>query len=89
MKVTPEFQFKVQSFLRKDNFKNCNHSSWLTTDNTKPSIIDISRCYTKFEYGRVVYETFKSSTLNSSDNCNIDRVEVVSCFCFFVAIKEA
>uniref|UniRef100_A0A914YRU2 Uncharacterized protein n=1 Tax=Panagrolaimus superbus TaxID=310955 RepID=A0A914YRU2_9BILA len=80
MKITPEFQSKVQSFLSKDNFKNCNHSSWLTTDISKPSIIDINRCYTKFEYGRVVYETFKSSTLNSSDKCNIDHIEVYPCY---------
>uniref|UniRef100_A0A914YK20 Uncharacterized protein n=1 Tax=Panagrolaimus superbus TaxID=310955 RepID=A0A914YK20_9BILA len=77
MKMTPEFQSKVQSFLSTDNFQNCNHSSWLTIDELNPPHVQDIECFDKFEYGRVFFETFKSSTPNSSDECSVDRVEVV------------
>uniref|UniRef100_A0AC34F0S6 LAGLIDADG homing endonuclease n=1 Tax=Panagrolaimus sp. ES5 TaxID=591445 RepID=A0AC34F0S6_9BILA len=83
IKLTPEFQSKVQSFLSKTNFKNCRHYSWLTNDTLNPSIIDDHRCFSEFEYGRVFFEIFKSSTLNSSLNgCNIDRVEIHPCYSY-------
>uniref|UniRef100_A0AC35EWH6 Uncharacterized protein n=1 Tax=Panagrolaimus sp. PS1159 TaxID=55785 RepID=A0AC35EWH6_9BILA len=88
MKLSPEFKAKIRTMLNGKNFQNCNHFSWIqttkketTVENSIAPIIDDSRCFTKYQNGRSFFETYKSSTPNSSDGgCNIDRVEIRPCY---------
>uniref|UniRef100_A0A914P3W1 Uncharacterized protein n=1 Tax=Panagrolaimus davidi TaxID=227884 RepID=A0A914P3W1_9BILA len=81
IKLTPEFIAKVRSSKNGINsFEKCQHSSWLKSDPKALSVIDTSRCYNNLEYGRVFFERFNSTTSDSSNGCNIDRVEIHPCY---------
>uniref|UniRef100_A0A914PGM8 Uncharacterized protein n=1 Tax=Panagrolaimus davidi TaxID=227884 RepID=A0A914PGM8_9BILA len=81
IKLTPEFVAKVRSSKNGINsFEKCQHSSWLKSDPKALSVIDTSRCFNSLEYGRVFFERFNSTTSDSLNGCNIDRVEIYSMF---------